>query len=292
MATTTHINNPISLSSPAAVDNSSNDHPLILNADEPLVISTPFLQWQSFPPAAPGGPPRMGIPHHRAIKAFARRCSLSTAAADLTGMAAIDCFVLFLSAAAWQRLLNELLASKLLEGGPFTAWSTFLDRIERIEVTTPSSLALTMNDFDLGESFEAPAIPGRAAIPGAAGRRGQPRAPAIPAVAAQPAQPGPPDIAYLSLVTINTMFYPSTNSPLGSWCDLVGALGVGRTRSSRRPPLANVRTADVMLSSAVASRVLGSGANQAPNALIAVHLPDMFREMQLPNLSFGRVEHR
>mmetsp|Transcript_23673 Transcript_23673/g.57103 ORF Transcript_23673/g.57103 Transcript_23673/m.57103 type:complete len:201 (+) Transcript_23673:546-1148(+) len=166
MATTTNPANVTGLSSPAAINNTLADHPLILHADEPLVVSTPFLQWQSFPPAAPGGSPRMGIPHHRAIKAFARRCTLSTAAADLAGMVAVNCFTFFLNAAAWQRLLDGLLSSKLLEGGPFTAWSTFLHRLERIQLNNPSQFNLTMNDFDLGECFEVPAIPGRAAIPG------------------------------------------------------------------------------------------------------------------------------
>mmetsp|Transcript_29166 Transcript_29166/g.72726 ORF Transcript_29166/g.72726 Transcript_29166/m.72726 type:complete len:249 (+) Transcript_29166:294-1040(+) len=205
----------------------------------------------------------MSIPHHRAIKAFARRCILSTATTDLVGMATVDCFTFFLNAAAWQRLLDELLQSKLIECGPFTAWSAFLDRLERIQLSNPSQLVLTMDDFDLGERFETPAIPGQAAIHGAAGRRGQPRAPTVPAIAAQPAQPGPPDIAYLALVTINSMYNPSTSLPLDSWCDLIGSLGVGRTRASRLSPLATVRTAAVMLSSAVASRVLGPAAGQA-----------------------------
>lgn len=109
MAPPPTVNHATGLAAPAAIDsNTVAEHHLLLQADEPLVVSTPFLQWQAFPPSAPGGPPLMGIPHPRAVKAFLRGCSLSTAAADLAGMAAVDCFVFFLTAAAWQRLLDEL----------------------------------------------------------------------------------------------------------------------------------------------------------------------------------------
>lgn len=75
----------------------------------------------------------------------------------------------------------------------------------------------------------------------------------------------------------------ASGSPLGSWCDLVCALSAGRTRASRLSPSANVRTAGVMLRGAVASRLMGAAIGQASDSLIAVHLPDMFREIQLPS---------
>lgn len=68
-----------------------------------------------------------------------------------------------------------------------------------------------------------------------------------------------------------------------SWCDFIGALSAGRTRASRLAPRAMVNVSGVMLHSAIAARLLGgAAAGQAPDNLVAVHLPDMYRELQLP----------
>mmetsp|Transcript_42173 Transcript_42173/g.105028 ORF Transcript_42173/g.105028 Transcript_42173/m.105028 type:complete len:125 (-) Transcript_42173:260-634(-) len=99
----------------------------------------------------------MGIPHSRAVKAFLRRCTLSTAAVDLLAFSSMNCFVFFLNAAAWQRVLDELIVSKLLEGGPFTTWVAFLSRLERLEWINSNNLVLLASDLDPGESFDAPA---------------------------------------------------------------------------------------------------------------------------------------
>lgn len=79
------------------------------------------------------------------------------------------------------------------------------------------------------------------------------------------------------------MELPQSPTPLESWCDFVGALGVGRTRASRLAPRATVNVSGVMLHSAIAARLLGGAVvGQAPDNLVAVHLPDMYREIQLP----------
>jgi len=106
----------------------------------------------------------------------------------------MNCFVFFLNAAAWQRVLDELIVSKLLEGGPFTTWVAFLSRLERLEWINSNNLVLLASDLDPGESFDAPATPGQQATAGTARRRGRAHTPATPAVAAQPAIPGPPDM--------------------------------------------------------------------------------------------------
>eukprot|EP00327_Prymnesium_parvum_P050785 CAMPEP_0205902498 /NCGR_PEP_ID=MMETSP1083-20121108/28250_1 /ASSEMBLY_ACC=CAM_ASM_000430 /TAXON_ID=97485 /ORGANISM="Prymnesium parvum, Strain Texoma1" /LENGTH=262 /DNA_ID=CAMNT_0053268103 /DNA_START=1135 /DNA_END=1924 /DNA_ORIENTATION=+ len=68
-------------------------NPLLLHANEPLVNATPFLQWQAYPPASPGGPAQVGIPHSRAVKVFLRRCTLDQTQVNGGGFSNVDCFL-------------------------------------------------------------------------------------------------------------------------------------------------------------------------------------------------------
>lgn len=215
---------PAGLLSPAFVDNTRSEHPLILRANEPLVVATPFMQWQVHAVAGPGVHATMSIPHSRAVKAFLRRCSLSATPADTQIFAATDCFQFFLNGDAWNRLLNEMLASGLLGAAPFVAWPTFLEALENLQLHDAAELVLTADDIDTGESFDAPAIPAAPAVPAQAARRGQPARAAIPAVDAQPAVPGPANLAFLSLYTVDLSYLPASPCPLAVWADLLGAL--------------------------------------------------------------------
>lgn len=123
---------PTGLSSPASVDFASADCPLLLHADEPLVAATPFLQWQAYPPPLPGGPPRVGIPHLRAIKVFLRRCSLDPTQISVGGFAGVDCFTFFCGESSWNRILDQLIQSGMLAGSPFLTWPEFLFHFERL----------------------------------------------------------------------------------------------------------------------------------------------------------------
>lgn len=269
------------LSFPVAVDNAQPDHSLILQADEPLVAATPFLQWSPHPAAGQGQPPRMAIPHSRAVKVFLRRCSLSTAQADVQVLSTVNCFQFFLTSDAWERILGELLASNLLVGSPFNAWPNFLSSLEGLQIQQPGSLLLSAADMDLGESFDTPAIPAAAAQPARPARRGEPARPAIPAVDAQPAVPGPTHLAFLSIYTVDMAMMMASSTPLAVWGDLLGALNPGRTRASRLSRLSMAATAAVMIKNAVLVRLMGAADDQATNELVAVNLTDMLIEMRL-----------
>lgn len=273
---------PQNLISPATVDNSQPDHPLSLRADEPLIAATPFMHWQPQPAAAQGDPPRMCVPHSRAAKVFLRRCSLDPSAASVLGFSTTNCFTFFLNDAAWNRVINELLQSDLLMGGPFTDWPTFLARLETLNIQQQGQLTLAFADLDAGESFDTPAVPAQPAVAAVPARRGQPAQAAVPATDAQPAVDGPAALAYLSLVTVDMMSSPLALCPLEDWCDMLGALNAGRTRASRLGRLATVNTSGVMLQSAVSSRLLGAAGSQASDPLLAVNLPDIFKEIKLP----------
>mmetsp|Transcript_34934 Transcript_34934/g.86917 ORF Transcript_34934/g.86917 Transcript_34934/m.86917 type:complete len:108 (-) Transcript_34934:1924-2247(-) len=95
------------LQSPATIDFTLSECPLLLHADELLVSSTPFLPWQAYPPALPSGPPRVGIPHSCAVKAFLRRAFLNQTQVHAGGFSAVDCFTFFLNEGGWNRVLNQ-----------------------------------------------------------------------------------------------------------------------------------------------------------------------------------------
>lgn len=270
------------LTHPADVDNTQSDYPLILRADEPLVNGTPFLHWQPCVGGAAGAPPRVSIPHSRAAKAFLRRCSVSANPVDAQALAAVNCFTFFLTAAAWSRVLDELVNANLLLGAPFLAWPSFLESLESLQLNNLGALAIAAGDLDLGESFDTPANPGQPAVAARPARRGQQAAPAVPAVPAQPMIPGPANLNFLSLYTMDMAMLPASNSPMSVWVDLLGALNPGRTRASRDAPLALLSTSAVMMNHAVTLKLLGSAGGAASDALVAVNLTDMLTEMRLP----------
>mmetsp|Transcript_18608 Transcript_18608/g.42810 ORF Transcript_18608/g.42810 Transcript_18608/m.42810 type:complete len:285 (-) Transcript_18608:52-906(-) len=251
------------LIAPASVDSTLVNNPLLLNANVPLVSSTPFLQWQAYPPASPGGPARVGIPHSRAVKVFLRRCTLDQTQGNVGGFSNVDCFTFFLNAASWNRILNQMLQSNLMVAGPFATWPEFLFHLERLVPQKPDELELSSADLDLGESFDSAAVPGHPGTTATVTRRGShgrartQTIQATPAVPAQPAILGPPDIAFLALVKIEAMVDPTAGSPLGNWCDFIGALNASRTRTARLSPMADVRIAGVLLRGEVASRLMG-----------------------------------
>lgn len=271
-----------SLTHPATINNTQSDHPLVLHADEPLVVGTPFLNWQSYPGAAVGAPPLMSVPHSRASKAFLRRCFPSADPLDVQAMSNVNCFTFFLTAAAWNRILNELIGANLLNGAPFLEWPSFLQSLESLQPHNLGSFAISAADLDLGESFDTPAIPAQPAVAARPARGRNPAVPAVPAVPAQPAVPGPANLNFLALYTMDMAMLPATASPMSVWVDLLGALNPGRTRASRDAPLALLPTSAVMVNHAVALKLLGAAGGVAPDALVAVNLTDMLKEMRLP----------
>mmetsp|Transcript_20942 Transcript_20942/g.52256 ORF Transcript_20942/g.52256 Transcript_20942/m.52256 type:complete len:213 (-) Transcript_20942:276-914(-) len=160
------------LLSPATIDFTLSECPLLLQADEPLVTATPFLQWQAYPPAAPNSPPRVGIPHTRAVKTFLRRCTLNQTQVHSGGFSAVDCFTFFLHPTGWNRVIDQLLQSNLLHGAPFAGWPEFLTHLERISLQQADQLQLNPTDLDLGESFDAPPVPGQPGVAAGGARRG------------------------------------------------------------------------------------------------------------------------
>ena len=88
---------PVNVDFPAAPVTS--DSSILLEANEPLVVATPFIDWQPAPPAAAGGPPRVALAHFLAVKHFLPRCCSSRLPADFAAAAAANPLVLRLRGA-------------------------------------------------------------------------------------------------------------------------------------------------------------------------------------------------
>eukprot|EP00327_Prymnesium_parvum_P008795 CAMPEP_0182820798 /NCGR_PEP_ID=MMETSP0006_2-20121128/13320_1 /TAXON_ID=97485 /ORGANISM="Prymnesium parvum, Strain Texoma1" /LENGTH=309 /DNA_ID=CAMNT_0024947495 /DNA_START=158 /DNA_END=1085 /DNA_ORIENTATION=+ len=141
----------------AQVDSNLAEHPLILDSSSRRTVGCSYaiLTEASLSSDHAQWPASHGYPTLTRGKGISEALTLSTAAVDLLAFSSMNCFVFFLNAAAWQRVLDELIVSKLLEGGPFTTWVAFLSRLERLEWINSNNLVL----------LQATSTPERASTP-------------------------------------------------------------------------------------------------------------------------------
>ena len=113
----------------------SADAPIQIPATEQLVQVTAFLRWGNVP-AGGGQAARRSMPQAKAIKAFARRFKVGPDPADIQAASDRTPLRMTFTAAAWGRLLTELVASGLLDAD-FDSLSTFLDAIDALTIANP-----------------------------------------------------------------------------------------------------------------------------------------------------------
>ena len=142
-----------------AAPNHDPDSPISLNANEPLVLATPFLSWDDAP--AVGGVLQVSLPTYRAFKAFGSRLSLSPNPLDITYARTIHIMVLKINAMAWGRILTEYITSGLITNLPANATlSNWYTTLGDLVISTPANLQLSIPDFSLGQPFTVPAANG------------------------------------------------------------------------------------------------------------------------------------
>ena len=141
---------------PVNVTTSTVNDLVFLDANEPLVLATPFLPWVPVA-AAPPLPARVSLRAWQMNRTWLRRCGLSAAAADHLAFQSISMLNFRLTGAAWSRVLTEFVASDLLS-------KTFSDlrglrlALGALEISAPASLVLLASDLDPGEDFDAPVV--------------------------------------------------------------------------------------------------------------------------------------
>ena len=160
---------------PIAVTLSANppaNKDVVFPANHPLVAKTAFLGYSDAPAA--GGVAQKRLSNSQMLRAFGRRCKLFQAPVPApAGPPGI--LQLALSAQGWTKVLQELLASGLLNG-TFGKLEDLDGAIDGLTIANPGNLIMTNADLDLGEDTAAiAAVAGAAAVP-AAGRVSPPLA--------------------------------------------------------------------------------------------------------------------
>jgi len=200
---------PVMVGSPIGAPTA--DCPIYLDANSPVVLATPCLNWQPAP-AGPGGQARMQLMTFQAVSAFLPPCSISRTAVDQAAANAVNVLTVRLTDAAWSRILTELLAAQV-----FAQTANSLDELHTFmkgaTIPTPANLGLVAGDWHNAEAFTLPGGTGAAAV--AARRQLEP-------------------IRFLRLVFVSAVEEPTAPLPLGLFSTIVAALGPSLTQASRR----------------------------------------------------------
>ena len=129
---------PVMVGSPIGAPTA--DCPIYLDANSPVVLATPCLNWQPAP-AGPGGQARMQLMTFQAVSAFLPPCSTSRTAVDQAAANAVNVLTVRLTDAAWSRILTELLAAQV-----FAQTANSLDELHTFmkgaTIPTPANLEM------------------------------------------------------------------------------------------------------------------------------------------------------
>ena len=139
----------------------SADRPVSLPANAPFVLKTTAALgvvegWQLSPGGAVGESPRMQLATWQALRAFARRCSISKLRFDIDMSSRATMLNIAFTGAAWSRILNELQASGLL-GCEFSNLNELETAIDGLTILHPERLEIVSADWAFGEELNAPA---------------------------------------------------------------------------------------------------------------------------------------
>lgn len=221
------------------------EEPVILPAQAPIVLHTGFLDWVPVPAAA-GGAARVSLDTWQMIEAFGTPLSGSRAPADINLTSTKTPLTLALTGAAWTRILNEYVASGLLNT-PMASRFELHVALRELIFANPNNLIITSTDWLPVEDFNAvnpvaavAAQPAQRAVAGRDARRDQPAIPArpaLPAVAAVAAVPGRPALhpalEFLTLCSILDLEEGNGTAPWRLISFLAGMLGPCLTQDSR-----------------------------------------------------------
>ena len=231
-----------------------------------FVDVTPMLGWEPAPTAAHAD--RVMLLESTCCKAFLSRSAPAPGAAARHAASTASVLEFILGEAAWTRILSEIVASGMGDALDEAGAMTFTDFLTVFATTvfpSPDQLQLDANDYELSESFDIPAQPGRAG-------RGRGRGGAIAAV---PAVHGPDILRPLSLCSF-LRFYESNAVP--QFFDLFAALGPCTTRAQRLLEASSLHALAGHLNSILASPSFGA----ATDGSRSMAMPSLLRRSVLP----------
>jgi len=247
------------------------EEPVLLPANNPLVMHTSFLGWEAVPAAA-GGAAQMQLHTDQMVCAFGSLLACARTPADLPAARNVNPLNLGLSGRAWTRILTEYVTSGLLNVA-MTTREELAEGLAQLTIANPWELIVVAADWQLGETIVmVPATPPVAGVRGAprqagAGRLGARgyRAPvaAIPAVMAVAGAPGRPALdAALAFLPLTSILDLEVEAP-APWrlvAYLAGLLGPCRTQAERNRLASQVQ---------FAARALAAGGHRHFSTLVA-----------------------
>ena len=124
---------PVAVTLPGG--NATPDHAIHLDPTDLFVVACPCLGWDFHAPAGGAiGAGTASIPHYKAVRSFAARCTIGDNPANKAAAAQCSPVVFALDAAAWSLILTELRDSDLFEHGPFTRLRDLDDAIDGLMI--------------------------------------------------------------------------------------------------------------------------------------------------------------
>ena len=152
---------PVAVTLPGG--NATPDLDIHLDPTDLFVVACPCLGWDFHAPAGGAiGAGTASIPHYKAVRSFAARCTIGDNPANKAAAAQCSPVVFALDAAAWSLILTELRDSDLFEHGPFTRLRDLDDAIDGLMIQNPANLVLLPASYLPGlETFDTPAVAAR-----------------------------------------------------------------------------------------------------------------------------------
>ena len=239
------------------------DVPVLLDANEPMVLATPCIGWQPTP-AVVGVAAQVEAPTCRMLRCFIARCGFAQDPATHAFARNNDLFGFVLTAAAWTRILTELRDSGLF-ATVYTKLRHLAAALETLVPQNPALLLVPATDVIVMPPFNpAPVI----APAGAGGRgRGRGRGAAV-GVPVPPAAAGggPADLRFIHLASLDRLVDSTSSSPMLAISILAGSLGPCSNQAVRDDELSTVRCTAAMLRINLAKFVGDASLANSPSA--------------------------
>ena len=139
----------------AALIPATPEAPVSIPANDEVVTSTPFLDWQ---PAAAGagGVAQLQLSTPQMVSSFTSRCSISRLPPDMAAARNIHLLALRFTSPFWGRVLSELKASGLF-ARPMANRAALHNRLLALSITNPAALQIVAGDWSAAPAFAIPA---------------------------------------------------------------------------------------------------------------------------------------
>lgn len=226
------------------------DGAIWIDAASQLVTRTAFLGWRSAPSFRGQTASDAVLTSAQAVAVFLPRCFIEDSPQSQAASDNAHPLNFRLTATAWSRIISVYVDSDLLKE-PFVDFPSFRKAMANLVLTRPQDLAITHQDWSLGEAF------------------------AIPDGDVAEAREAMAALKFLSMASVSRLENRSQSSTrFGILSTLIGALGPCLTSASRLDEASSLHF--------VAHRLKQSAGAAMRDGAIAFHLPEVISVALLP----------